>query len=110
MPSTYTPVKTKTSMSTIKNVQPLSAEKLFDLLKTEFGNYIDAKLDTNLAIEYAHVYDVINISFPEIIEGTVFTLIVKENEIELSNNGENTEYNTELLEQHLLDFLNEKSS
>jgi hypothetical protein len=53
---------------------------------------------------------VINISFPEIIEGTVFTLIVKENEIELSNNGENTEYNTELLEQHLLDFLNEKSS
>jgi len=97
-------------MNTIKNVQPLNAEKLFDLLKTEFGNYIDAKLDTNLAIEYAHVYDTINVSFPEIIEGTVFTLIVNDNEIELSNNGENTEYNTDLLEQHLLEFLNEKCS
>jgi hypothetical protein len=97
-------------MTTLKNVKPLSAEKLFDILKTEFGNYIDAKLDTNLAIEYAHVYDVINISFPEIIEGTVFTLIVNDNEIELSNNGENTAYNTELLEKHLLEFLNEQSS
>jgi hypothetical protein len=97
-------------MTTIKNVKPLSAEKLFDLLKTQFGTYIDAKLDTNLAIEYAHVYDVINISFPEIIEGTVFTLIVNDNEVELSNNGEKTEYNTELLEQHLLEFLNEQCS
>jgi hypothetical protein len=95
-------------MTTIKNVQPLSAEKLFDLLKTEFGNYIDAKLGTNLAIEYAHVYDVINVSFPEIIEDTVFTLIVNNDEVELSNNSENTEYNTDLLEQQLVDFLNEK--
>jgi hypothetical protein len=63
-------------MTTIKNVQPLSAENLFDLLKTQFGPYIDSKLDTNLSIEYAHVYDVINISFPEIIEGTVFTLLL----------------------------------
>ncbi|MES2107746.1 MAG: hypothetical protein V4577_03295 [Bacteroidota bacterium] len=97
-------------MNTIKNIQPIGAEKLFDLLKTEFGNYIDTKLDTNLAIEYAHVYDTINVSFPEIIEGTVFTLIVNDNEIELSNNGENSEYNTDLLEQHLLEFLNEKCS
>ena len=95
-------------MTTIKNVQPLSAEKLFNLLKTEFGNYIDGKLDTNLAIEYAHVYDVINISFPEIIEGTVFTLIVNDIQIELSNNGENAAYNTELLEAHLIEFLNEQ--
>jgi hypothetical protein len=97
-------------MTTIKNVHPLSAEKLFDLLKTQFGPYIDSKLDTNLSIEYAHVYDVINISFPEIIEGTVFTLIVNDNEIELSNNGENTEYNTDLIEQHLNDFLTEQLS
>jgi hypothetical protein len=97
-------------MTTIKNVQPLSAEKLFDLLKTQFGSYIDSKLDTNLSIEYAHVYDVINISFPEIIEGTVFTLIVNEEQVELSNNGRNTEYNTDLLEQHLEAFLNEQLS
>ncbi len=95
-------------MTTIKNVQPLSAEKLFNLLKTEFGNYIYGKLDTNLAIEYAHVYDVINISFPEIIEGTVFTLIVNDIHIESSNNGENAAYNTELLEAHLIEFLNEQ--
>lgn len=95
-------------MTTIKNVHPLSAEKLFDLLKTQFGPYIDTKLDTNLSIEYAHVYDVINISFPEIIEGTVFTLIVNDEEVELSNNGETTEYNTDLLEQHLQEFLKEQ--
>jgi hypothetical protein len=97
-------------MTTIKNVHPLSAEKLFDLLKNQFGPYIDSKLDTNLSIEYAHVYDVINISFPEIIEGTVFTLIVNDSEVELSNNGENTEYNTDLIEQHLNDFLTEQLS
>ncbi|WP_121247740.1 hypothetical protein [Mucilaginibacter phyllosphaerae] len=97
-------------MTTLKNVQPLSAEKLFDLLKTEFANYIDAKLNTNLAIEYAHVYDVINVSFPEIVEGTVFTVTINDSEIELTKNREDTEYNTELLEQHLLEFLTEKSS
>lgn len=94
-------------MTIIQNVSTLSAEKLFNVLKTEFGTYIDAKLGTNLAIEYAHVYDVINVSFPEIIEGTVFTLIVTDESIEVSNNEENAEYNTELLEQHLLEFLNE---
>ena len=97
-------------MTTIKNLHPLSAEKLFDLLKTRFGSYIDNKLDTNLAIEYAHVYDVVNISFPEIIEGTVFTLIVNDEEVELTNNGGNTEYNTDLLEQHLEEFLKEQLS
>jgi hypothetical protein len=97
-------------MTTIQNVRPLSAEKLFNILKTEFGPYIDAKLDTNITIEYAHVYDVINVSFPEIIEGTVFTLIVNDDSIEVSNNGEDAEYNTELLEQHLLEFLNENCS
>jgi hypothetical protein len=97
-------------MTIIQNVKPLSAEKLFDILKTEFGIYIDAKLGTNLAIEYAHVYDTINVSFPEIIEGTVFTLIVNDLTVELSNNSENTEYNTGLLEVHLLGFLNEQCS
>ena len=97
-------------MTTIQNVHPLSAEKLFGILKTGFGNFIDAKLGTNLAIEYAHVYDVINVSFSEIIEGRVFTLVVNDVSIELSNNSENAEYNTGLLEEHLLEFLNEQCS
>jgi hypothetical protein len=103
------PYNTKYSIMTlIKNVQPLSAEALFDLLKKEFADDINAKLDSSLTVEYAHVYDIINISFPEIIEGTVFTLTVNDDEIELSNNGDDTEYNTDLLEQHLISFLNEK--
>ena len=97
-------------MTTIKNVHPLSAEQLYHSLKDDFTDEINSKLNSSLSIEYAHVYDVINVSFPEIIEGTVFTIVVNENELELSNNGDNKEYNTDLLEQHLIAFLNEKSS
>lgn len=97
-------------MTTINNVQPLSAEALFDLLKKEFTDDINAKLGSSLTIEFAHVYDIINIAFPEIIEGTVFTLTVTDETIELTNNGDDTAYNTELLEQHLISFLNEKCS
>lgn len=96
-------------MTPIENVKPLSAEELFDLLKKEFAAYINAKLDSNLTIDYAHVYDVINILFPEVIEGPAFTLTVSDKEITLLNHGESSEYNTELLEQHLIDFLNEKA-
>lgn len=97
-------------MKTIKNVQPVSSEALFQILKNDFANDINSKLHSSLSIEYAHVFDVINVYFPEIIEGTVFTITVNENEIELSNNGNHTEYNTDLLEQNLSDFLNEKCS
>ena len=79
-------------------------------MKSDFANEINTKLNSSLSIEYAHVYDVINVYFPEIIEGTVFTITVNENEIELSNNGDDTEYNTDLLEQHLHEFLQEKCS
>ncbi|WP_026899159.1 hypothetical protein [Daejeonella oryzae] len=96
-------------MTTIENIQPLSAETLFDLLKKEFADYINAKLDSNLTIEYGHVYDVINILFPEVLEGNAFTVTVSDNEITLLNNAEESEYNTELLEQHLINFLNEKA-
>ena len=97
-------------MTIIKNVHPLTAEALFQILKSDFANEINSKLDSSLSIEYAHVYDVINVYFPEIIEGTVFTITVNEQEIELTNNGDATEYNTDLLEQHLHDFLVEKCS
>ena len=97
-------------MTSINNVQPVSAEALFHILKSDFANEINNKLDSSLSIEYAHVYDVINVYFPEIIEGTLFTITVNANEIVLSNNGDNSEYNTELLEQHLHEFLHEKCS
>ena len=66
-------------MATINNIKPLSAEKLFDLLKTEFADYINEKLGSNLAIEYAHVYDVINVLFPEVIEGPALTITITDN-------------------------------
>jgi hypothetical protein len=97
-------------MKTIKNAHPFSAEALFDILKKEFAEYINHKLDANLSIEYAHVYDIINVSFPEVIEGTVFTITVTDDDLTVSMNATNSEYNIELLEQHLTAFLEEKCS
>jgi hypothetical protein len=97
-------------MNTIQNVHPLNAEKLFDILKKEFADYVDQKLNANLSIEYTHVYDIINVSFPEVIEGTVFTIKVTDDELTVSINDTDSEYNIELLEQHLMAFLEEKCS
>ncbi|WP_252789233.1 hypothetical protein [Mucilaginibacter flavidus] len=97
-------------MHSIKNTHLVSAETLFQSLQSDFANEINIKLYSSLSIEYAHVYDVINVYFLEIIDGAVFTITVNENEIELSNNGDVTEYNTDLLEQHLHDFLLERCS
>ena len=96
-------------MTTIKNVQPLSPEKLFDLLKTEFADYINERLDSNLAIDYAHVYDVINVMFPEVIEGPALTVIVTDEEITVTVQATDSNYNTDLLEEHLIGFLEEKA-
>ena len=96
-------------MTSIKNIQPLSAEALFDQLKKEFAGYVNATLDSNLNIEYAHVADIINIMFPEIIEGIVFSLTVSEDAIEVTDNATEDDYNTELLEQHLVEFLTMKA-
>jgi hypothetical protein len=92
-------------MATIKNVKPLGAEKLFDLLKTEFADYINEKLGSNLAIEYAHVYDVINVMFPEVIEGPALTITVTDDELIVSVQTADSDYNTDLLEEHLIGFL-----
>lgn len=92
-------------MATIKNVKALGAEKLFGLLKTEFADYINGKLGSNLAIEYAHVYDVINVSFPEVIEGPALTITVSDDDLTVSVMTSESGYNTELLEEHLLGFL-----
>lgn len=96
-------------MTAIKNIQPLSPEAVFDLLKVEFSDYINNALGSNLSVEYAHVADIVNISFPEVIEGTVFTLTVSDDSIEVSKNETEGDYNTELLEQHLNEFLSVKA-
>lgn len=92
-------------MTTIKNIQPLSPEKLFDLLKTGFANYINEKLGSNLAIDYAHVYDVINVLFPEVIEGPALTITVTDEELTVTVHATDSDYNTDLLEEHLIGFL-----
>ncbi|OKS88152.1 hypothetical protein [Mucilaginibacter polytrichastri] len=96
-------------MTSIKNVQPLSAEKLFDLLKTDFADYINQKLGSNLAIEYAHVFDEINVSFPEVIEGPALNITVTDVELTVTLMATESDYNAELLEEHLISFLEEKA-
>lgn len=96
-------------MATIKNVQPLSAEKLFDVLKTEFADYINGKLDSNLSIEYAHVYDEINVLFPEVIEGPALNITVTDVELTVTVLAIESDYNTDLLEENLIAFLEEKA-
>jgi hypothetical protein len=97
-------------MATINNVKPLSAEKLFDLLKTGFADYINAKLGSNLAIEYAHVFDEINVSFPEVIDGPALNITVTDVELAVTLLATETDYNTELLEENLVGFLEDQAS
>ena len=96
-------------MISIKKVQPLSAESLFDQLKTEFPAYVNEQIGSNLAVEFAHVSDIVNISFPEVIEGNAYTITVGEHSLEITDHTTEGTYNTELLEQHLLEFLTIKA-
>ena len=96
-------------MATIKNIQPLSAEKLFGVLKTDFAEYINGKLGSNLAIDYAHVYDEINVLFPEVIEGPALNITVTDDELTVTVMATETDYNTALLEENLIAFLEEKA-
>lgn len=97
-------------MATIKNVQPLSAEKLFDLLKTGFADYINTKINSNLAIEYAHVFNEINVLFPEVIEGPALNIAVTDAELTVTLLATEVDYNVELLEEHLIGFLEQQAS
>ncbi|MXV15787.1 hypothetical protein [Hufsiella ginkgonis] len=97
-------------MFSIKTITPVSAETLFSSLKTEFADYVNSRLGSNLAVEFAHVQDIINISFAEVIGVTTFTITVTGDELTLTHAPGGAEHNTALLEQHLTDFLNEKVS
>ncbi len=97
-------------MIAINNVQPLSATQLTDILKTEFPAFVNERLGSNLSVEFAHVSDFVNVSFPEVIDGNAYTITVSDNSIELTDHtGEGT-YNAELLEEYLLAFLTLKAS
>ena len=96
-------------MTAINNIQPLSPESIFNLLKVEFSDYVNQALGSNLSVEYAHVADIVNISFPEVMEGTVFTLTVSDEQIEVSKNETEGDYNTDLLEEQLNEFLTAKA-
>jgi len=96
-------------MTAINNVQPLSSDSLFDLLKTEFPTYVNEQLGSNLTVEFARVSDIVNISFPEIIEGNAYTITVGEDSLEITDHTTEGTYNTELLEQKLIEFLTLKA-
>ena len=91
----------------VPNLKSIIATNLFNVLKKEFADYVNYKLDSNLSINYAHVYDTINIYFPEVIESIAFTIIVTDDELNVVDDTKGTGYNTELLEKHLINFLTE---
>ncbi len=97
-------------MTIIKNILATSAEALYILLRKDFTDYINNKLDSNLSIDFEHVYDVINVLFPEVIEGIALTITVTNDEITVSDNAKNSGYNTELLEKYLINFITDKCS
>jgi len=96
-------------MISINNIQPLSPESLFNILKTEFPAYVNEQFGSNLSVEFAHVSNIINISFPEVIDGNAYTIRVADNSLELTDHTTEGTYNSELLEQHLLSFLTLKA-
>lgn len=96
-------------MTIIKNIQPLSAEEIYHELKKEFPTYINGKLDSELTIDFAHVYDVINVYFPEVLADVVMTITVTLNEIMISDHTKKSDFNTELLEKYLIEFIKLKA-
>lgn len=96
-------------MTTINNIQPLSAEDVFSLLKNNFKEYVNSKIDSNLEIDYQHVQNIINVLCPEIIEGIAFTITVNDEAITISHDEERNDHSSDLLEQHLNEFLAEKA-
>ncbi|MBC8985294.1 hypothetical protein H9X96_05855 [Pedobacter sp. N36a] len=96
-------------MTSIKNIHPISAVVLFDLLKREFPDYINTKLDAMLNIDFVHVYNEINVLFPDIIAGTALTISVSDQEITITENAPDNDFKTALLEEHLTSFIRMKA-
>jgi hypothetical protein len=96
-------------MTTIKNVQPLDAAHLTDILKTEFPAFVDQRLGSNLSVEFVNVSDFLNVAFPEVIEGNAFTITVDTDQLELTDHTTEDAYDAQVLKQHLVDFLIQKA-
>jgi len=96
-------------MIAIKNVQPLNAAQLTDILKTDFPAYVNEQLGSNLAVDVVHVSDIVNVSFPEVIEGNAYTITVSDDNLELTDHTTEGTYNAELLGQQLVAFLEMKA-
>ena len=96
-------------MIAINNVQPLNAVQLTEILKTEFPSFINEKLGSNLVVEFEHVSDFVNISFPEVIEGNAYTITVSESSLALTDHTTEGTYNAELIKEHLIAFLTLKA-
>jgi hypothetical protein len=92
-------------MIAINNVQSLTAAQLTDILKTEFPAFVNGLLGSNLAVEFAHVSDFVNVGFPEVIEGNAYTVTVGDGNLELTDHTTGGTYDAQLLEEHLLAFL-----
>lgn len=96
-------------MIAINNVQPLSAAQLTDILKTDFPSFVNEQLGSNLAVEFEHVSNFVNVGFPEVIDGNAYTITVGEDNLELTDHTTEGTYNAELLEQQLVAFLTIKA-
>ena len=96
-------------MTPINNVQPLNAAQLTDILKTDFPAYVNEQLGSNLAVTVVHVSDIVNIGFPEVIEGNAYTITVSDDTLELTDHTTEGTYNAELLGQQLVAFLEMKA-
>lgn len=96
-------------MTVIKNVHPLTAEVLFDILKKEFPDYINTRLNAELNIDFAHVFDEITVKFPEVIAGTVIVVSVNTEEITVSDQADTSAFNIDLLKKNLIDFIELKA-
>ena len=92
-------------MTTIQNIRTVTAESLFGTLKREFATFVNQKLDSEVNVEFAHIDDIINVSFPEIIPGIAFYITISREAIHLASNGDNQLENSIILEKQLVDFL-----
>lgn len=78
-----------------------------EILKTEFPAFVDQRLGGNLAVEFVHVSDFVDVAFPEVIRGNVFT--IGTDRFELTDHTTEDSYDAEVLKQHLVDFLTQKT-
>ena len=94
-------------MKVIRNIRHLSAEQLFGLLKAGLDDTLLPSLMLSWPL-FTRLNNEIGIFFPEIIKGIVFTIVVSQRSVELTNYGRESGYDTRVMEAILQEFLKEK--